>query len=169
MPLIQDVNSNLQINTPQSMSISIANQASDMVSQSSRVQSRLATLFGSRQISTVYTPTNGVQVILEVKPDTSRSIALSGLYVQSSSGDWFPSGQLQNSPAGSGPLLVKPFWGSLPAATISFNLRSGRFAKPGQRSRSKTVARRISTCDDNNQLQHCPGISIIVANLTLLC
>ena len=70
LPTIQDVNSNLQVNTPQ-MNVRHRSQAGvgarchrGADSDGARVDA-----FGSRQISTIYSPTNEYQVILEVKPE----------------------------------------------------------------------------------------------------
>src|SRR5438132_5895279 len=55
---IQDVNSNLQINTPQ-INVDIdRQQASALGVTVAQIQSALGDAFGSRQISTIYTPTN---------------------------------------------------------------------------------------------------------------
>src|SRR5262249_23068627 len=69
LPTIQDVNSNLQVNTPQ-ININIdRKQASAYGVTIAQIQTALGDAFGSRQISTIYTPTNEYQVILEVKPE----------------------------------------------------------------------------------------------------
>jgi HAE1 family hydrophobic/amphiphilic exporter-1 len=125
MPLIQDVNSNLQVNTPQ-INVDIdRKQASAHGVTVEQIQFALGDAFGSRQISTIYTPTNEYQVILEVKPEYQEDpSALSRLYVQSSSGELVPLGAIAKFSLGVGPLLVNHL-GQLPAATISFNLRPG--------------------------------------------
>ncbi len=125
LPPIQDVNSNLQVNTPQ-INVDIdRKQASAHGVTVEQIQSALGDAFGSRQISTIYTPTNEYQVILEVKPEYQKDpSALSRLYVQSSSGELVPLGAIAKFSLGVGPLLVNHL-GQLPAATISFNLRPG--------------------------------------------
>jgi HAE1 family hydrophobic/amphiphilic exporter-1 len=125
LPSIQDVNSNLQINTPQ-VNVEIdRKQASVLGVTVGQIQSALGDAFGSRQISTIYTPTNEYQVILEVKPEFQRDpSALGGLYVHSSSGPLVPLSAVAKFSSGVGPLLVNHL-GQLPSATISFNLRPG--------------------------------------------
>jgi HAE1 family hydrophobic/amphiphilic exporter-1 len=125
LPSIQDVNSNLQINTPQ-INIDIdRQQASALGVTVSQIQSALGDAFGSRQISTIYTPTNEYQVIIEVKPEYQRDpSALGRLYIRSSSGQLVPMSAVAKFSTGVGPLLVNHL-GELPAATISFNLRPG--------------------------------------------
>ena len=69
LPSIQDVNSNLQINTPQ-VNVEIdRKQAAALGVTIEQIQSALGDAFGSRQISTIYSPTNEYQVVLEVKPE----------------------------------------------------------------------------------------------------
>jgi len=123
--LIQDVNSNLQINTPQ-INVEIdRKQASAQGVTVEQIQSALGDAFGSRQISTIYTATNEYQVILEVKPEYQQDpSALGRLYVHSSSGKLVPLSALAKFSLGVGPMLVSHL-GQLPAATISFNLRPG--------------------------------------------
>jgi HAE1 family hydrophobic/amphiphilic exporter-1 len=125
LPLIQDVNSNLQISTPQITVDIDRKEASELGVTVEQIQSALGDAFGSRQISTIYTPTNEYQVILEVKPEfQSDASALSRLYVHSSSGQLVPLSAVGKFSTGVGPLLVSHL-GQLPAATISFNLRPG--------------------------------------------
>jgi HAE1 family hydrophobic/amphiphilic exporter-1 len=125
LPSIQDVNSDLQINTPQ-INVDIdRKQASAQGVTVEQIQSALGDAFGSHQVSTIYTPTNEYQVILEVKPEYQQDpSALSRLYVHSSSGALVPLGSIAKFSVGVGPLLVNHL-GQLPAATISFNLRPG--------------------------------------------
>jgi len=122
---IQDVNSNLQINTPQ-INVDIdRQQASALGVTVAQIQSALGDAFGSRQISTIYTPTNEYQVIIEVKPEFQLDpSALGRLYIRSSSGQLVPLSAVAKFSTGVGPLLVNHL-GELPSATISFNLRPG--------------------------------------------
>jgi HAE1 family hydrophobic/amphiphilic exporter-1 len=122
---IQDVNSNLQISTPQ-INIDIdRKQAAVLGVTVQQIQSALGDAFGSRQISTIYTPTNEYQVILEVKPEFQQDPSAMGrLYVHSSTGALVPLSAVAKLSQSVGPLLVNHL-GELPAATISFNLRPG--------------------------------------------
>jgi HAE1 family hydrophobic/amphiphilic exporter-1 len=125
LPSIQDVNSNLQINTPQ-INVDIdRKEASAHGVTVEQIQTALGDAFGSRQISTIYTSTNEYQVILEVKPEYQEDpSALSRLYISSSTGQLVPLGEIAKFSLDVGPLLVSHL-GQLPAATISFNLRPG--------------------------------------------
>ena len=55
-----------------------------------QIQDALYSAYGSRQVSTIFTPANEFAVIMEVEPRYQRSPeALSKLYVRSSGGNWF--------------------------------------------------------------------------------
>ena len=125
MPILQDVNSNLQLNTPQ-ISVDIdRKQASVLGITVAQVQTALGTAFGSRQVSQIYTPTNEYQVILEVKPEFQQDPnALGRLYVTASTGRLVPLSAVAKFSTGVGPTQVNHY-GELPAATISFNLKPG--------------------------------------------
>ncbi len=125
LSLIQDVNSNLQVNTPQ-INVDIdRKQAAALGVTIEQIQSALGDAFGSRQVSTIYTATNEYQVILEVKPQFQRDpSALAGLYIRSATSQLVPLSAVAKFSTGVGPLLVNHL-GQLPAATISFNLRPG--------------------------------------------
>src|SRR5438876_5041491 len=91
MPILQDVNSNLQLNTPQ-MNVDIdRKQASALGVTIAQIQTALGSAFGSRQLSQIYTATNEYQVILEVKPEFQQDpTALSRLYVTSANARLVP-------------------------------------------------------------------------------
>ena len=90
---LQDVNSDLQINTPQ-INVDIdRKQAAGLGVTVQQIQMALGDAFGTRQISTIYTSTNEYQVILEVKPEYQQQpSALERLYIHSSSGKLVPLG-----------------------------------------------------------------------------
>src|SRR4030095_1631855 len=72
LPTIQDVNTDLQLNSPQ-VNVDINRKQSSAVGVSiAQIQSALGDAFGSRQLSTIYTPTNEYQVILEIKPESQQ-------------------------------------------------------------------------------------------------
>src|SRR5437899_193223 len=125
MPILQDVNSNLQLNTPQ-MNVDIdRKQASALGVTISQIQTALGSAFGSRQLSQIYTSTNEYQVILEVKPEFQQDpTALSRLYVTSSNARLVPLSAVAKFSRTVGAMQVNHF-GELPATTISFNLKPG--------------------------------------------
>jgi HAE1 family hydrophobic/amphiphilic exporter-1 len=125
MPILQDVNTDLQINTPQ-INVDIdRKQASALGVTVAQIQTALGDAFGVRQISTIYTPTNEYQVILEVKPEYQHDpAALGRLYVRSSTGNLIPLDTVAKLSTTVGPAQVNHL-GQLPSATVSFNLRPG--------------------------------------------
>ncbi len=125
LPILQDVNSNLQLNTPQ-MNVDIdRKQASALGVTIAQIQTALGSAFGSRQLSQIYTPTNEYQVILEVKPQFQQDPnALARLYVTSSNGRLVPLSAVAKFSKTVGPTQVNHY-GELPATTISFNMKPG--------------------------------------------
>jgi len=125
MPILQDVNTDLQINTPQ-INVDIdRKEASALGISVAQIQTALGDAFGVRQISTIYTATNEYQVILEVKPEYQRDpAALGRLYVRSSTGNLVPLAEVAKLSTGVGPAQVNHL-GQLPSATVSFNLKPG--------------------------------------------
>jgi len=125
MPILQDVNSNLQINTPQ-MNVEIdRKQAASHNVTIAQIQTALGDAFGSRQVSTIYRPTDEYQVILEAQPEfQSDPSALGRLYIHSSNGNLVPLSAVARFTRTVGPSQVNHY-GEMPATTISFNLRPG--------------------------------------------
>jgi len=125
LPILQDVNTDLQINTPQ-INVDIDRvQASALGVTVAQIQTALGDAFGVRQISTIYTATNEYQVILEVKPEYQYDpAALGRLYVRSASGNLISLSTMAKLSTGVGPAQVNHL-GQLPSATVSFNLRPG--------------------------------------------
>jgi HAE1 family hydrophobic/amphiphilic exporter-1 len=111
MPILQDVNSDLQINTPQ-VNVDIdRKQASALGVSVAQIQTALGDAFGVRQISTIYTSTNEYQVILEVKPEYQFDpAALGRLYVRSSTGNLIPLATVAKLSTGVGPLTSQSPW-----------------------------------------------------------
>src|SRR6202140_2081224 len=125
LPALQDVNSNLQINTPQ-INVDIdRKQAAARGVTVAQIETALGDAFGSRQISTIYSPTNEYQVIMEVKPEFQQDpSALGRLYIHGSGGRLVPLSAVASFSRSFGPALVNHF-AEQPATTISFNLRPG--------------------------------------------
>jgi HAE1 family hydrophobic/amphiphilic exporter-1 len=125
LPGFLDVNSDLQIASPQ-LKVDIDRERSLALGVTpDQIQNALYTAYGDRQVSNIYAPANQYAVILEVKPEDSRSPdAISKLYVRSSTGRLVPINEVTKVSRTVGPLSVNHF-GQLPAATISFNLQPG--------------------------------------------
>ena len=123
LPGLQDVNSDLQISSPQVMVDIDRDKALAVGVSAERIEDALYNAFGSRQVSTIYTPTNQYAVILEVEPEHQRSpSSLSMIYVRSASGKLVPAESLAKITQQIGPLTVN-HTGQIPSVTISFNLR----------------------------------------------
>jgi HAE1 family hydrophobic/amphiphilic exporter-1 len=125
LPGLQDVTSDLQIANPQ-IGVEIDRDKAKVTGLSAQqIEDALFSAYGSRQISTIFTPTNTYKVILELDPRYQEDpSALSRLYVRSSNGALVPLTAVTKRTPGLGPLLVNHL-GQLPSVTISFNLRPG--------------------------------------------
>ena len=125
LPGFLDVNPDLQIKSPQLKVDIDRDRALTLGVTPQQIQDALYTAYGSRQVSTIYTPANEYAVITEVEPQyRSTPEALSKLYVRSSQGPLIPLATLVRVSRGLGPLSVNHF-GQLPAVTVSFNLKPG--------------------------------------------
>ncbi|BDG01262.1 efflux RND transporter permease subunit [Anaeromyxobacter oryzae] len=122
---LRDVTSDLQLTSPQvTLDIDRDRAASYGVSPQT-IEDALYTAYGSRQVSTIYTPVNEYQVIVELEPRYQADpAALRLLQVRAPSGQLVPLESLARLVPGVGPLSVSHS-GQLPAVTISFNLDPG--------------------------------------------
>jgi len=125
LPGLQDVNSDLQIKNPQ-VNIEIdRDKASALRVTANQIEDALYSAYGARQISTIYTPINQYQVIIELEPQYQLDpSALSMLYIRSSIGQLVPLNAVANLSLGLGPLSLNHL-GQLPSVTISFNIKPG--------------------------------------------
>jgi hydrophobic/amphiphilic exporter-1 (mainly G- bacteria), HAE1 family len=122
LPGFRDVTSNMDLNSPNLIVTINRNKAATLGVTAEQIEVALSSAFGSRQVSTIYTPSNQFQVILEVDPQYQRDpSALSRLYVRASSGNLVPLDAVTDTRPTVGPLTVNHL-GQLPAVTISFNL-----------------------------------------------
>ena len=122
---LQDVTSDLQITNPQVMVLIDRDKALSLGISAGQIEDALYSAYGSRQVSTIYTPTNQYQVILEVEPKYQRDpSSLSMLYVRSSGGRLVPSESVAKLDQNVGPLTVN-HTGQFASVTMSFNLKPG--------------------------------------------
>ena len=125
LPGFVDVNSDLQIESPQLKLDIDRDRALSLGVTPQQIESALAASYGNQQVSTIFTPANQYQVITEVEPRYQASPdALARLYVHSSQGPLVPLESVVRMSRSVGPLSVNHF-GQLPAVTISFNLAPG--------------------------------------------
>ncbi|MEH1940400.1 MAG: efflux RND transporter permease subunit [Nostoc sp.] len=125
LPGLQNVDTDLQLSTPQIQVQIDHNKAATLGITAQQVEQTLSAAYGSSQVSTIYTPNDQFYVILEVKPEFQRDpSALSLLYVQSSTGKLVPLSAIANITQNVGPLTVTHV-AQLPSATISFDTLPG--------------------------------------------
>jgi hydrophobic/amphiphilic exporter-1 (mainly G- bacteria), HAE1 family len=125
LPGFVDVNSDLQISSPEVQLDIDRDRALSLGVTPAQIEGALAAFYGNQQVSTIFTSSNQYQVITEVEPRyQSNPDGLSKLYVHSATGSLVPLESVVRSTRGAGPLSVNHF-GQLPAVTISFNLAPG--------------------------------------------
>ena len=123
--LLVDVNSDLQITSPQLRVDIQRDRAATLGITPAQIEDALYSAFGTRQVSTIYTPTNQYYVIMEVAPEFQRdTAALSLIYLRSRSGKLVSLDTVATLRRDVGPLTVTHL-GQIPAVTISFNLKTG--------------------------------------------
>ncbi|MDB4952345.1 MAG: cation/multidrug efflux pump [Gemmatimonadetes bacterium] len=122
---LQDVTSDLQVANPQ-VSVDIdRDRAAQLGVSAQAVESALYDAYGSRQVSTIYTPTNQYWVVMELLPQYQATPdALNLLYVRSRSGALVPLSSVVRTGTSVGPLSVNHS-GQVPSVTVSFNLKPG--------------------------------------------
>jgi len=125
IPTLQDVTSDLQIKNPQ-VSVRIdRDRATSLGVTVQQIEQALYDAYGSRQVSTIYTPNNQYWVILELLPEYQRDpSALQLLYLRSQKGTLIPLTSVASASNDVGPLSVNHS-GQLPSVTLSFNLPPG--------------------------------------------
>jgi HAE1 family hydrophobic/amphiphilic exporter-1 len=90
-----------------------------------QITDAIDTAFGTRQISTILTPTNDYQVIMEVMPEYQLDkTSLSMLYIRSAQGQLVPLKAVTSLTENLGPLSIAHS-GQMPSVTVSFNLKPG--------------------------------------------
>jgi HAE1 family hydrophobic/amphiphilic exporter-1 len=125
LPGVQDVTSDLQIKNPQ-VNVEIdRDKASSLRVTANQIEDALYSAYSTRQVSTIYTPINQYDVIVELEPRYQMDpSALSMLYIRSSTGQLVPLNAVANLNRGHGPLSVNHL-GQLPSVTLSFSTKPG--------------------------------------------
>jgi HAE1 family hydrophobic/amphiphilic exporter-1 len=125
LPGFLDVNTDLQITSPQVLVEIDRDRASAMGVTAAQIEAALNNAYGAPQVSTIYTPTNQYWVMMELLPQFKGDPdALGMLYIRSTSGKLVPLSAVAKLSRSVGPLTVNHL-GQLPAVTISFNLKPG--------------------------------------------
>jgi|WetSurMetagenome_2_1015567.scaffolds.fasta_scaffold00736_7 hydrophobic/amphiphilic exporter-1 (mainly G- bacteria), HAE1 family len=125
LPMLQDVNSDLQIKTPQ-VNIEIdRDKASSHGITAYQIEEALSSAYSQLQVSTIYAPNNQYKVILEVDPSYQKDASLlSFLYIRSSNDMLVPLSAVTKLSNSAGPLTINHS-GQFPSVTISFNTPPG--------------------------------------------
>jgi len=107
LPTLQDVTTDLQIKNPQ-VSVKInRDRATSLGVTVQQIEQALYDAYGSRQVSTIYTPNNQYWVILELLPEYQRDpSALDLLYLRSQRGNLVPLTSVASASPDVGPLSV---------------------------------------------------------------
>ncbi|MGO9258554.1 MAG: efflux RND transporter permease subunit [Bryobacteraceae bacterium] len=125
LPGFVDVQSDMQIASPQIMVDIDRDRAEALGITPQQVQDALFSGFSQREVSVIYAPANQYSVILELLPKYQRTPdALSKVYLRSGTGALVPLDTVVRTHRQTGPLQINHF-GQLPAVTIGFNLRPG--------------------------------------------
>jgi HAE1 family hydrophobic/amphiphilic exporter-1 len=122
---IVDVTTDLQIANPQASIELDRDAAARFQLTPAQIETALYNAYGSRQVSTIYTPQNEYWVILELLPEFQSDLnALSMLYIRSRTGQLVPLSAVTKTAPTVGPMLVN-HTGQLPSVTIAFNTKLG--------------------------------------------
>lgn len=125
IPGLQDVNSDIEMSTPQLQVEIDHKKAATLGITAQQIESTLSSAYGTRQVSTIYTANDQFFVILEVEPQYQRDPnALSMLYIHSSNGQLIPLNTVAKITQSVSPLTLNHV-SQIPSATISFNLAEG--------------------------------------------
>ena len=123
--LLSDVTSDLFLSNPTASLAIDRDRAAALGVDATTIEQTLYDAYGSRQVSTIYTPTNQYWVVLELTPQYQRDpSALNLLYVKSKAGAAVPLSSVTTTVDTVTPLAVNHS-GQVPSVTISFNLRAG--------------------------------------------
>jgi len=126
LPGLLDVTTDLYVTNPQ-MSVEVDRQKAGVYGVTiDQVRQELYNAFGTRQVATIYTPSNDYQVIMQALPEVQKlgPDALNNIYLKTSNGTSVPLSAVTRFERTVGPLQVN-HQGQQPSVTISFNLAQG--------------------------------------------
>jgi hydrophobic/amphiphilic exporter-1 (mainly G- bacteria), HAE1 family len=122
---LENVTSDLQVKNPEARVDIDRERAAAAGVTPEQIQQTLYYAYGSRQVSTIFTPNNQYQVIMELQPQYQDDLAaLRLLSVRSDNGKLVPLSSVATLSAGTGALSVNHA-GQVPAVTLSFDLKAG--------------------------------------------
>ncbi len=122
---LDNITSDLQIKNPE-IRVEIDRERAAVLGVTPRqIDEALYDAYGSRQVSTIFTPNNQYWVVLELLPQYQRDVsALQLLNVRSATGTLVPIAAVATLTPALGPLSVNHS-GQVPAVTLSFDLKPG--------------------------------------------
>src|SRR6266852_2277811 len=125
VPGLLDVTTDLYIKNPQ-MTVDIDREKAAVYGITvDQVRNQLYNAYGSRQVGTIYMPSNDYQIILEAQPPFRVDPSdLSKLYMKTANNQTIPLDAVAKLVPSVGPLQIN-HQGQQPAVTISFNLAPG--------------------------------------------
>ena len=124
-PMFRDVTSDSQLKGLQASLKIDRDRANTLGVSINAVRSALFSAFGERQVSTIYTPVDSYQVIMELAPGAKQDeSAFNNIYVRSSNGVLVPLSSFTTVERRVGPTSINHV-GQLQAVTVSFNLAPG--------------------------------------------
>src|SRR5262249_4218568 len=125
IPGVEDVTTNVAINSPQ-INVNIdRDKAAAMQINASQIENAFYDAYAPRWVSTIYGASNQYKVLLELEPQfQSDPRALSMLYFKAGANNLVPLDTLATVEQSVGPQSVNHY-GQLSAATVSFNLSPG--------------------------------------------
>src|SRR5215203_689959 len=125
LPGLLDVTTDLYIKNPQ-MTVEVDREKAAVYGITvDQVRNQLYNAYGSRQVGTIYMPSNDYQIILEVQPQFRVDPSdLSKLYMKTQNNVTIPLSAVAKLVPTVGPLQIN-HQGQQPAVTISFNLAPG--------------------------------------------
>ena len=165
LPELLDVTSDLQISNPQVHVEINRDKVAALGLTVLQVEDALAYAYGSRQVSSIFAPTNQYQVILELDPlYQGDPAALGMLYIHGESGQLVPLETIATITKTIGPLAVNHL-GQLPAVTLSFNLAPGVALGDAMKLIDK-LADTDTPPDRQHQFPgHRPGLQVLVQRI----
>jgi HAE1 family hydrophobic/amphiphilic exporter-1 len=130
MPQLRDVDSTMQLDSPQ-LRVQIDRDRAAALGVSPRqIEDALSLAYGSRQVSTIYAPTNDYKVVMELAPGFQRTpYAARMLRVRADSGVLVPLDAVATLSLATGPSSVSHTQ-QMPSVTLSFNLAPGQSLGP---------------------------------------
>jgi HAE1 family hydrophobic/amphiphilic exporter-1 len=125
LPGLAEVTSDLQIKNPRVNIVLDRDRAASLNVNWTNVAGVLYDAFGPQLATTIYSPTNQYQVLLEMLPQYQRyTDGLKMLYLKSTSGQLVPLNAVASLKEDAGPQSI-PHSGQLPSVTLSFALKPG--------------------------------------------